>query len=123
MNGEDILSWTSEARSLMQQRLGVRGRDLAAQVARAGRMLPRAVAREGRYLAQAAQLAQNPKLLRMIDPAKAARAHVILTDHLRGVRPGERRRNRALGILAVVGFNLLIVLLAGLAWLAWRGQP
>ena len=122
MTDDDIHVWAAEAQALMRERLGLRGADLAAQVARAGRLLPRAVAREARYLAQATALAQNPKLMRMIDTAKAQQAHARLTAYLRGVNRAERRRTRALGILGVIAFNLLVLALLVALWIGlWVG--
>lgn len=121
MTGDDIIARAEEIGQLMGERLGLRGRTLDRQVRRAGRLLPRAVAREARFLAQAASIAANPRLLRMIDPAHVESAHRIVRDHLRGIDPRERRRTRAIGIAAVVVFNLMVVAALVLAVLVWRG--
>jgi len=121
MTGEDIHLWAAEARALMRERLGLRGADLRAQVARAGRMLPRAVAREARYLAQVADLAQNPKLMRMIDLGKAARAHAILTAYLRTRDPARAARDWWVNLMGVLAFNLLLMVGLVLGVLLWRG--
>jgi hypothetical protein len=121
MTAEDIQDRAREVSALMAARLGLRGPDLARQVGRAGRLMPRAIRREARYLAQAAALAQNPKLLRMLDPAKVSRAHALVTDFLRAQDPGQRRWTALIGMAGVIGFNLLVVAGLVLVWLAWRG--
>jgi hypothetical protein len=121
MTGDDVHAMADEVAALLAGRLGARGRTLARRLRRAGRRLPRHVAREARYLAQADDLARNPRLLRMIDPDRVIRAHALLRDHLRGIDPAAARLTRILGILAVIAFNLLVLAALLLALLAWRG--
>ena len=121
MTGDDIIARADEIGGLIQERLGYGGRTLARQIARAGRALPRPVAREARFLAQAAQIAANPRLVRMIDPARVDSAHRVVRDHLRNIDRRERRRARLTGIAAVVAFNLIVVAALVIAVLVWRG--
>jgi hypothetical protein len=121
MTGDDITSRAEEVRQLLSDRLRIYGRSLEAQLPRARRVLPRAVIAEARYLAQSAALAGNPKLLRMIDNAKLARAHVIVVDHLKSIDPGYQRRTRILNTTGIVALNLLIIGAALVGVLVWRG--
>lgn len=110
-----------EIRTLLEERLKVRGRSLDRQVNKAGRLLPRRVRGQARYIAQAATLAQNPKLLRMIDWPRTEAAHAEVVAWLRTIDPSERRWTRIINMAALIAFNLLLIagLLVGFLW--WRG--
>ena len=112
----------AEIEGLMADRLRVRGRDLGAQIKKAGRLLPRRVAREARYLAEAATFQQNPKLARMIDAAKADQAHQTVRAFLNSVDPAERRKDRILGILGIFAFNFLLIAGGIITYLWWQGH-
>lgn len=111
----------AEIRLLMEERLHIRGRDLEAQFRKAGRLLPRAIRREAEFLTQANLLIQNPKLARMIDAARARRAHQAIVRHLKSIDPKAERRGRILNFAAFVAFILLIVGIATVSVLYWRG--
>ncbi len=121
MTGEIVAASIEEIQNLMRDRLRVRGSTLARQIDRTGRLLPRAIAREARYLAQAETLVQNPKLVRMVDPARLSAAREKVAAYLRGVDPDRRRRDRLLGMLGLVSFQILVIGAALVAWLVWRG--
>jgi hypothetical protein len=106
-----------EVRVGLADKLRVRGRSLAVQVRKAGRRLPRAVRRDAVYLVQTVGLADNPKLARMIDMARAQAAHRNILQFLQTVDVAAERRGIALQIIAstalailVTGILLLIVL-------------
>jgi hypothetical protein len=121
MDQDRFAMQVAEIRTLLEERLKIRGRSLDRQVKKAGRLLPRKVRQQARYLAQAETLAQNPKLLRMIDWPKAETAHADVVAWLSAIDPSERRWTRIINMLALIAFNLL--LLGGLlVWfLLWRG--
>ncbi len=121
MNGDVINAKLAEIRGLLDTQLHVRGRTLDAQLRRAGRLLPAAVRREARFLVQAAGLVQNPKLARMIDMARVERAHARVVAYLQAVDPQKRRRDRLLNLLALNAFYILVVVIAVVAVLVWRG--
>ncbi len=121
MNGDVINAKLAEIRGLLDTQLHVRGRTLDAQLRRAGRLLPAAVRREARFLVQAAGLVQNPKLARMIDMARVERAHARVVAYLQAVDPQKRRRDRLLNLLALNAFYILVVGIAVVAVLVWRG--
>lgn len=119
---ERVQSQVDEVGRLLAERLGARGRTLDAQIRKAGRLLPRARIRDARFLAQAAQLAQNPKLARMVDPRQADAAHAALVAYLATVDPAERRKDRLLALLGVLAFNLLLIGAGIVTWLWWQGH-
>ena len=110
-----------EVRSLIEERLRIKARTLDKALARAGRLLPKWAQREGRYLTHAGQFMGHPKLRLMIDVAKVEKAHKNLVDHLKTIDPSERRTTRVLGVLGVISFNLILVVIALISFLMWRG--
>ena len=120
MTPEDIRQKADEVSALMRAQLGLRGADLARQVARAGRMMPRALRREARYLAQTVAMAENPKLVRRVDFARISRSHAQVSAFLNTQDPRQRRANAVIGVVGVIAFNLLVVAMILIGWLAWR---
>jgi hypothetical protein len=106
---------------LMEDRLRIRGRDLAEKLRRGGRLLPRAVRDEAAYLAEAVTMAQHPKIGRMLDEERIAHAYDACLRHLNGIGARERRIAALVGIAASVAFSLLVVALAFVGVLVWRG--
>jgi hypothetical protein len=109
MMGDDVIARAEEVRGLLAEKLGAR------------RRLPRALARDAAALGQAAELARNPKLARMIDPARTLGAHARLTAHLRAIDLGARRRTRLVNLTALLAFNLLVLFALVVGVLVWRG--
>ena len=95
--------------------------DLAAKLKRAGRMLPKKVRDSGRLLATSAHRAQNPKLLGQIDMGEVTEAYDVCVKHLIAIDPVSRRRNLFAGVVGSVGFGVLVLAVAILGFLAWRG--
>jgi hypothetical protein len=92
MSAITIQQMTDRVATLMETRLGARGPDLAARVAKVGYALPRPVRHATRRLAQAAVDAQNPRLLLQIDEAQVAADYDTAMRHLGGLRGGGRLR-------------------------------
>ena len=103
----------------MGERLPVGGRDLAERTRKAGRLLPRRICREAQYLAEAAALARNPKLRKLVDPQRVARAHLACTRYLQGIDIAERRRTYFLSVLGSVGFAVFAIGAVFVAVLVW----
>ena len=72
-------------------------------------------------LAEAADLARNPKRLPRLDRVRLARAHDALTRHLSRLGRSERRRDALRGIATSVVLSLLLVAALFVATLVWRG--
>ncbi|PHQ81095.1 MAG: hypothetical protein COB65_10520 [Thalassobium sp.] len=121
MDPDTLHKLVEEIRTLMRDRLRVRGRDLGRQVHKAGRLLPKRQRRDGAFLAQAAVLAQNPKLARMVDEDRVRRAHDDMVAFLKTVDPKDRAKGRLLGFLGVIAFNLLLIFAVGVWYLWARG--
>lgn len=116
--GMTLQQMVDEVREGLADRLRVRGRTLDAQIRKAGRLLPRAVRRDATFLAQAVELADNPKLARMVDIGKAQQAHRRVLAHLQSVDMDRQRRDAALNLTASIAFALLAtgVLLLFVLW-------
>lgn len=107
--------------ALLEQKLRVRGATLADKVRKAGRRLPKKVRVAAEALAQAGQMAGNPRLMYQIDPAVVAEAYDICVRHLGGVDLADRRRGMLVGIAGSIAFSLLVVVGLFVAVLWWRG--
>jgi len=103
------------------EKLDVPGGDLRTVVARAGRLLPRRLRRDARYLVEAQEMAGHPKLAKLLDPARLARADARLRDHVRDRDPDRERVDRRLGWLAGLAFNMILLAALVIAVLYWRG--
>ena len=121
MSGDTLQSQVNEIRSLMETRLRIRGKTLEAQVRKAGRLLPRNVRREATYLAHAATIMMHPKLVRMVDGAKATQAHARLVYFLNSVDPNDRAKGMLLNWLGAVAFIILVTFIAVVFVLVQRG--
>ncbi|WP_103332600.1 hypothetical protein [Pseudotabrizicola formosa] len=121
MSAITIQQMADRVAGLMQDRLGIRGKDLPDKLRRGGRLLPRPVRAAAEELAGYAQKAQNPKLLVQIDPARVASCYDICLRHLSAQRAGSpllRALVRigttvALGLLATAALVLLVQRLQG----------
>lgn len=122
MDNDQFAAQIAEVSTLLSERLKVHGATLDRQVKKAGRMLPRKIRAEATYLAHAASLAENPKLMRMIDLPKVDRAHLTVTTWLNTIDPSERLWTRALNILAIIMFNILLLGGVVIWWLWYQGK-
>jgi len=121
MSAVAIQQMAERVSGLLEERLHLRGRNLAAKLRRGGRMLPRKVREGGELLSIAAEKAKNPKLLGQIDMGQVADAYDACVRHLITVDPAARRRNTIAGMVGSVGFGVLGMILALFALLAWQG--
>lgn len=118
---ETIEQMVADVRAGLRAKLGLRGKTLAAQLRKGGRLLPRYVRRDATYLAQILPLAANPKLVRMIDQAKARQAHRNVLAYLDTIDLAAQRRNAALNMVASIAFGLLATIVLTIAVLWWQG--
>lgn len=119
--GKDIHQQVAALQASLEEKLGVRGRTLQAQLRKAGRRLPRHVRRDATYVAQSVALADNPKLARMVDEARMMRAHKNVMAHLNTINVTERRVTAALNLIASIAFVLLVTAALVLFVLVQRG--
>lgn len=97
-----------ELSALMISQLRIKGRNFPAQVRRAGRLLPRRIRRDAKHLIESAKITQNPKLARMVDPAKTETAYRNIKLYLEDIDPRERRITQALNLLASIAIVLIV---------------
>jgi hypothetical protein len=121
MSAVAIQQMADRVAGLLEERLNLTGRDLSAKLDRGGRLLPRKVREGAQLLATAAEKAKNPKLLGQINMGEVADAYDACVKHLVTVDPAVRRRDTIAGMVGSVGFGVLGLILAIIAFLAWRG--
>jgi hypothetical protein len=121
MSAVTIQQMADRVAQLLEERLGLGGRDLSAKLKRAGRTLPRKVRDGGKLLVVASQKAQNPKLLGQIDMGEVTDAYDVCVRHLAAIDPVGRRRDLFAGMVGSVGFGILVLVIAIMVLLAWRG--
>lgn len=121
MSAVTIQQMADRVAQLLEERLGLGGKGLAAKLKRAGRMLPRKVRDAGRLLASSAQKAQNPKLLGQIDMGDVTEAYDVCVKHLIAIDPVGRRRDLFASMVGSVGFGVLVLAAVIFGFLAWRG--
>jgi len=121
MTEQEMAAKSRQLRGLLQQKLGVRGRDLAQALRRAGRRLPRRIRKQGAALARAEALAPNPKTARQIDETTVGAAYDQMRSYLEKLDVGEMRKGRLLGLAGVIAANLLLIAGLFVLWLWWRG--
>ncbi len=106
---------------LFEARLDVGGGSLAEKLRRGGRRLPRKVRREAAYLAEAAELAQVPKLMVQIDHHRTAHAYDACLRYLKPIGAGARRKAIAMQMLTGIGAGVFVTGIMILLILGWRG--
>ena len=121
LDHKDIATKSLAIREQLEAKLGVKSRDLAQALRRAGRRLPRRVRAQGAVLVDAEQRSGHPKLARQVDGHGVAKAYDQMTAHLRAIDVVDARKGRALSLAGVIAFNLLLVIVAFIIWLWWRG--
>lgn len=105
----------------LHEKLGLRGKTLAARLRRAGRMLPKRLRAEGQYLVEAERKLAHPRLATQVDAARVKKAFGALEEHLKSIDAADRRRSRLIHWLAGLVFNLLILGALVLIALRWQG--
>ena len=121
MSAVAIQQMADRVAQLLEERLALRGRDLAAKLDRGGRLLPRKVRDGAELLADAAEKARNPKLLAQIDMGAVTDAYDACVRHLTTIDPVGRRRDTIAGMVGFVGYGILFLAIAIILVLVWRG--
>jgi hypothetical protein len=121
MSAVTIQQMADRVAQLLEERMRLGGRDLAAKLQRGGRLLPRRVREGAELLADATEKAQNPKLLGQIDMGEVSDAYDACVRHLMTVDPAGRRRDTLGSMISSVGFGVLFLIIAIIAFLGWRG--
>lgn len=121
MSAVAIQQMADRVGQLLEERLALGGRDLAAKLARGGRLLPRKVREGAELLAEAAEKARNPKLMAQIDMGAVTDAYDACVRHLVTIDPASRRKDVVAGMVGFVGYGILFLILGIIAVLVWRG--
>ena len=121
MNAVAIHQMADRVAQLLEERLALGGRDLAAKLAKGGRLLPKRVREGAELLAESSEKARNPKLLGQIDMSEVAEAYDACVRHLTTIDPAGRRRDSVAGMVGFVGYGILFLVIAIIAVLVWRG--
>lgn len=122
MSAVTIHQMAGRVAEMMEERLGVSGKDLTAKLRRGKRRLPRKVAVAAAELAAASERAKNPKLLVQINHAAVAENYDICVRHLATVKAGGRMRGLLINVGATLAMGLLIVGAVVIAVQQMRGQ-
>ena len=118
----DIIAKTEELRLALRAKLGVRGRDFAQAVDRAGRLLPNKLRKQAAVIVKAQGLGGHPKLMRMVDMTAVGKAHLDISTFLDAIDLKDRRRTRMLRWGGGIAFNLIVVVACFVIWLVWSGN-
>jgi hypothetical protein len=121
MSSVAIQQMADRVAQLLGERLGISGRDLASRLRKGGRMLPKRVRESAKLLAEAADKAQNPKLLGQIDMGAVSDAYDTCLKHLTAIDPNDRRKSTFSGMVGFIGGGIFLLAVAVVAVLAWRG--
>ncbi|MZR12621.1 hypothetical protein GQE99_06255 [Maritimibacter sp. DP07] len=106
---------------LMEERLDIRGPDLAAKTRRARRRVPRWLRRELMALVQALEYSRHPKFAARIDHARIETGARRAQNWLEQVDATDRRKSLVIHWLAGNAFNVLVVIGLAVGVMAWRG--
>lgn len=118
---KDMAAKSRKLRGLMQQKLDVRGRDLAQSFRRAGRRLPKRVRKHFAALIRAEMLAHNPKTARQVDEVTVEQAYEVVRSYLAALDVVELRKMQILSLSGAIIANLVLVAVLFVGWLWWRG--
>ncbi|MDX8348185.1 hypothetical protein SLH49_09315 [Cognatiyoonia sp. IB215446] len=119
--GKSVEYQVDALRTLFAEKLRVQGRDLEAQVRKAGRRLPRHVRRDARFFLESYGLMANPKLARMVDGKKMDRAYSNIVAYLDGLDPRQERITAMINLAASIAFVFLVTGVLVLVVLVLRG--
>ena len=111
----------SDLEQLLQERAGVRGRNLATKLRRARRVLPRYARRAGQRIVSASAMMAHPRLARLVDQSALQQDTKTLRDAVQQIDPKERRKDFWLSLLGSLVMNLLLLAVLVFLVLWWRG--
>lgn len=107
---------------LLGRKLHLRGSTLSARLARARRQLPGHLRRSGQVIVTAQRQARHPRIALQLDPAPVEVALADFTRYLKQIDPAERRKTRLIRWLAGLVLNLIVITMAVVLILRWRGM-
>lgn len=120
IDAEKAYQQADEISGLLEERLGLRGNDLAAKLNKAGRSVPKWVRVEAEKLVQAVEYSQHPKLMRQSNQSGQNEAFKRVKNWVLSIDPKERKKDKILRFIGGISFNLLLffgLLVAALVFL------
>ncbi len=121
MSAITIQQMADRVAALLEERLRLRGKGLAAKLKSGGRALPRRVRDAGNRLANAAEMAGNPKLLLQVDIEKVSADYDLCVRHLGSMDAGARRRALFAGTATRIALSLMVLAAMVAVFIYWRG--
>jgi hypothetical protein len=121
MSSVAIQQMADRVAQLMEERLGIKGRDLASRLRKGGRLMPKRVRDAAGLLAGSAEKSRNPKLLGQIDMGAVSDAYDTCIKHLSAIDPDTRRRDTLSGMVRFFGGGIFLLAILIISVLVWRG--
>ena len=121
MSSVAIQQMSDRVAQLLEERMGIGGRDLSARLRKGGRMLPANVRVAAELLAASAEKATNPKLLGQIDMGAVSDAYDLCLKHLTAIDAASRRKDVFSGMVGFIGGGVFLLAIGIIAVLVWRG--
>ena len=121
MATQDLQQHSAQIRTLLREKLGVRGKSMAAAMAKARHRLPGHVYRQGQILVAAQPLYDHPKLRQTLDCDALDRAAAGVRTHLNTIDVKDRRKGWWLGMLGGLAFNMILMVTLLIVFLKWQG--
>lgn len=121
MSGITVQQMAARVADLMEDRLRVRGKGLAAKLRRGGRLLPRKVRTQAAYLAAAAEKSTVPKLQLQLDHQRIAAAYDACLRHLSPIGAGDRRAAYLFHLVLSLALAVFVAGAIVVAVMVWRG--
>lgn len=118
MAEETVIITAQKISVLFEERMRLKGPNLERQVYKAGRNLPRKLRKDAHVVLQALQVADHPKLSRMINRVQFDKAARNLIAHLSAIDPRDVAIGRLLTFLGKVS-AVLIVGFVLVVWFLW----
>lgn len=116
-----IHAMTDRVAQLMEDKLAIRGKGLAAKLKRGGRLLPKQVRLAAQNLVRAADMANSPKLAMQVDNGQVTSAYDACMKHLSALPAASGWGGLALASLRSIAFAVLVVGAGVIGYLVWRG--
>lgn len=105
----------------MAKQLRARGKSLKDVASNAGRKLPKHLRAETDVILQAQEMADHPKLARLVDERRVAKAERKLRKYLDKQDPVSERRGEILDRIAAVSFVIFVLVVVAFFVLLSRG--
>lgn len=121
MDAQKLDSLVADLSVLLRRQAGAKGPDFATQLKRADRLLTRPARKGGHAIIEAQALIANPRTQHMVDAKAVTRGARDLRAHLKTLNPWDRRVGRVLGSLGSIAAGVILLAVAIVTVLVWRG--